>query len=100
MVANGRVFVGSYSRRFYAFDAATGDVAWETETGGEVSGSPTVLGGLVYVATLAGRTLAFDARTGRPAWRFPDGKYTPLAADRERVYLVGYTRVYGLAPRR
>ena len=99
-VSRGLVYAGSYSGRLFAFDAATGDVAWETETGGEVSGSPTVLGGLVYVATLAGRTLAFDARTGRPAWRFPDGKYTPLAADRERVYLVGYTRVYGLAPRR
>lgn len=99
-VSRGLVYAGSYSGRLFAFDAATGDVAWEAETGGEVSGAPTVLAGLVYVATLAGRTLAFDARTGRPSWRFPDGKYTPLAADRERVYLVGHTRVYGLAPRR
>jgi outer membrane protein assembly factor BamB len=99
-VARGRVFAGSYSGRLFAFDAATGDVVWETDAGGEISGAPTVLAGLVYAATLEGRTFAVDARDGRVVWRFPDGKYTPVAADRERVYLVGHTRVYGLAPRR
>ena len=97
-VFRGRVYAGSYSGRLYAFDAATGDVAWEHDAGGEISGAPTVLGGLVYVATLEERTIAVDARTGRRVWSFPDGKYTPVVADRERVYLVGYTRVYGLAP--
>ncbi|HEU0336130.1 MAG TPA: PQQ-binding-like beta-propeller repeat protein [Gaiellaceae bacterium] len=98
-VAQGRVFAGSYSGRLYALDAATGDVAWEVDAGGEISGAPTAMAGLVYVATLAGRTLAVDLRTGKVAWRFPDGKYTPIAADRERVYLVGHTRVYALVPR-
>ena len=40
-------------------------------------------------------------RAHRPAavWRFPDGKYSPIVADQERVYLVGRTRVYALAER-
>ena len=97
---NGRLYFGTASCAVYCLDAATGDVAWEVDVGGEISGAPTVMAGLVYVATLAGRTLAFDLRTGRVAWRFPDGKYTPIAADRERVYLVGHTRVYALVPRR
>jgi hypothetical protein len=29
-----------------------------------------------------------------------DGKYAPIVADEEHVYLTGYTRVYALAPRR
>jgi outer membrane protein assembly factor BamB len=56
--------------------------------------------GRVYFATLAGRTYALDARTGALDWTFPDGKYSPVVADADRVYLVGYTKVYGLVPAR
>jgi outer membrane protein assembly factor BamB len=94
-----RVYVGSYSKWLYCFDAATGDVKWRFKANGQISGSPTVMAGIVYFATLKRRTYGLDARTGRVVWTFPDGKYTPLAADRKRVYLVGYARVYGLVPR-
>jgi len=57
-----------------------------------------VLGDLVYFSTLKGRTYALDPRTGKQVWTFPDGKYTPLVAGPERVYLVGYTRLYGMRP--
>ena len=93
-----RVFVGSYSGEFYAFDAATGDVEWSFRANGPISGSPTVMNGVVYFATLDERTYALDARTGEQIWTYPDGKYTPVVADRERVYLVGYARVYGMDP--
>jgi outer membrane protein assembly factor BamB len=93
------VYAGSYDGKLYAFDAATGEVRWASEMGGPVSGSPTVMAGVVYAATLEEQTLGLDATTGREVWRFPDGKYTPIVADRERVYLVGHARVYGLTPR-
>jgi outer membrane protein assembly factor BamB len=94
-----RVYAGSYSGRLYCFDAATGDVKWRFKANGPISGSPTVMAGLVYFSTLKRRTYALDALTGAVVWIFPDGKYTPLAADRRRVYVVGYTRIYGLVPR-
>jgi outer membrane protein assembly factor BamB len=94
-----RILVGSYSGWFYAFDAATGNVRWRFRANGPISGSPTVLDGIVYFATLKERTYALDARTGKPVWSFPDGKYSPVVADRHRLYLVGYARVYGLVPR-
>jgi outer membrane protein assembly factor BamB len=94
------VFAGSYSGRLYAFDAATGDVRWTAEVNGPISGAPTVMAGLVYVATLKERTYAFDARTGRRVWSFGDGKYTALVADEDRPYVVGYARIYAMAPRR
>jgi outer membrane protein assembly factor BamB len=93
-----RVFIGSYSGEFYAFDAATGEVDWRFRANGPISGSPTVMDGVVYFATLEERTYALDARTGKQLWTFPDGKYTPVVADRERVYLVGYARVYAMDP--
>ena len=65
-----------------------------------VHGAPTVMSGLVYFATCgfcghAGSryakngpngTYALNARTGKLVWTFPDGQYSPVVADRERVY--------------
>lgn len=93
------VYAGSYSNKLFAFDAATGDVKWELRANGDISGSPTVMAGLVYFATLEERTYAVNAVTGKVVWTFPDGKYTPLAADSKRIYIVGHARVYGLVPR-
>lgn len=94
-----RVLVGSYSGWFYSLDAATGDVQWRFQANGPISGSATVLKGIVYFATLKRRTYALDARTGRVVWSFPDGKYSPVVADRRRLYLVGYARIYGMVER-
>jgi hypothetical protein len=55
-----------------------------------------VIAGRVYFATLKGTTYALDATSGARLWTFPDGKYSPVVADASRLYLVGYTRVYGL----
>jgi outer membrane protein assembly factor BamB len=102
-VWNDLVLVGSYSKRFFAFDAATGAQRWSFKTSTPISGSATVIGNIVYFATLGkktiGRTYALHARTGKPAWTFPDGKYTPTVAEKGRLYLIGYARVYGMVPR-
>jgi outer membrane protein assembly factor BamB len=95
-----RVFVGSYSQNFYSMDAATGRILWQFQADGPISGSSTVLAGRVYFATLKGTTYALNARTGRKLWTYPDGKYSPVVADSDRLYLTGYTRVYGLEQRR
>ena len=95
-----RVLVGSYSGRFYAFDAATGDVKWTFRAAGPISGSATVIDGVVYFATLKRRTYGLNAATGKMLWSFPDGKYTPVVADRNRLYVVGYSRIYAFRPTR
>jgi len=107
-----RVYVGTYDGRFYALDAATGDVHWVWNAPGSIHGAPTVMAGLVYFATCgtcgqrgsryAKRgprdTFALDALTGKHVWTFPDGHYSPVVADRARVYVAGSTRVYALMP--
>jgi outer membrane protein assembly factor BamB len=110
-LSGGTAYVGSYDHRLYALSQATGAVRWTFAAGAPISGAPTVLDGLVYFSTCgscssyesdphARRTFAVDARTGRLVWRFPDGEYSPVIADHERLYLTGYTSLYGLAPSR
>jgi outer membrane protein assembly factor BamB len=99
-VWHSRVYVGSYSHTFFCLDAATGAVIWQFRADGPISGSPTILAGRVYFATLKGTTYALDATGGARSWTFPDGKYSPVVADASRLYLVGYTRLYGLVETR
>ncbi len=94
------ILVGSYDHSFYALDAATGDVRWRFSANGAISGAASVIAGVVYFATFAERTYALDAASGRELWRWPDGKYSPVVADRERLYLVGLGRLYGMVERR
>ena len=62
--------------------------------------TPIVIDGVMYTSGNGGRTYALDALTGKPVWQFPDGQYSPIVADRERVYLVGSEAVFGLVSRR
>jgi outer membrane protein assembly factor BamB len=93
-----RILIGSYSGTFFSLDAATGDVQWRFETNGPISGSASVIGNIVYFSTLEGRTYGLNAATGKRLWTFPDGKYSPVVAGPDRLYLTGYTRLYGLVP--
>src|SRR2546423_5508749 len=99
-VWHGRVFVGSYSRMFFAFDAATGAVLWKFRANGQISGSATVVDGIVYFATLERRTYGLDARSGKQVWTYPDGAFTPVVTDGERLYVVGWGKVYAFSPRK
>ena len=94
-----RVFVGSYDHNFYAFDAATGAVLWKFHANGPISGSATVVDGIVYFATLKRRTYGLDALTGKEVWTYPDGAFTPVVTDGQRLYVVGWAKLYAFSPR-
>jgi outer membrane protein assembly factor BamB len=108
-----KVYVGTYDGKFLALDAATGDTRWSRDMPSAVHGAPTVMSGLVYLSTCSfcghagsryakngkNGTFALNARTGKLVWSFPDGQYSPVVADRERVYVSGKAGVYGLEER-
>jgi outer membrane protein assembly factor BamB len=99
-VWRGRILVGSYDRTFYALDAATGALLWKFQANGPISGSATVVDGIVYFATLERRTYGLDARTGKQVWTYPDGAFTPVVTDGQRLYVVGWGKVYAFSPRK
>jgi outer membrane protein assembly factor BamB len=106
------VIVGTYDGYLIAYNAATGDELWRHAAPAAIHGAPTVLGGLVYFSTCSGcgshgsrhakagphGTYAVNGRTGRLVWSFPDGQYSPVIADSERMYLTGRTHVYSFVP--
>ena len=58
-----------------------------------------MINGVVYVSSLKGRTYGLDPRTGKLLWSFRRGTYAAVVSDRRRLYLVGYARIFALAPR-
>ena len=95
-----------------AYDAGTGSELWRFEAPGAVHGAPTLMDGLLYFSTCEGcgqngvrasksgpsDTYALDIATRKIVWTFPDGQYSPVVADNERVYATGKGTIYGLRP--
>jgi outer membrane protein assembly factor BamB len=108
-VWRGSVYVGSYDGHLYALRVSDGHRRWSFDAGSPISGTPTVIDGIVYFARcsacVAGQThldprgaFGLDAESGRVLWRNADGEYTPVVSDSRYAYLVGYSRLYALAP--
>jgi len=77
-VVFGRVFLGSTDGRIYAFDAATGKLAWARQTGSYVYSSPAVtevpgLGPTVFIGSYDGTMYALSAYSGAVHWEFHAG---------------------------
>jgi outer membrane protein assembly factor BamB len=67
-VAGGLVYI-ILTDGLYAFNAASGAVAWSATKPGCSETSPVVVDGVVYVAGGAtGGVQSFDATTGKPLW--------------------------------
>jgi outer membrane protein assembly factor BamB len=95
------VFIGSYDGNLYAYDAFSGALRWSHPAGGRIDGSATVLDNVVYYSDLGlDTTVGLDARTGRQVFSFPDGEFTPIVTDGKAIFLVGYSTVYQMLPKR
>jgi len=107
------LFVGTWDGYFSALDVRTGAFRWRYDAPGGIMGAATVLDGLVYFSTF-GRfsqrhlrrvesgprgTFALNVRNGDLIWRFHDGQYSPLVAQRQRIYIAGKRHLYALVPK-
>ncbi|MEI6626502.1 MAG: PQQ-binding-like beta-propeller repeat protein [Thermoleophilia bacterium] len=110
VAADNVIYIGTYDGFIIAFDAGTGNELWRASVPGVVHGAPTLMDGLLYFSTCGGcgqhglrygkpgksGTYALDIATHKIVWSFPDGQYSPIVADNERVYLAGKGLIYGL----
>ena len=63
-VADGVLFIGCKDKNLFALDADDGSFLWNFTTGGEVQGSPTVVGNKVIFGSYDGTLYALDTATG------------------------------------
>jgi outer membrane protein assembly factor BamB len=95
------VYIGSYDGHFYAYNANSGGLRWSHAAGGRIDGSATVLGNVVYFSDLgSNRTAGLDLRSGRQVFSFPDGMFSPVITDGKAVFLIGYSTIYQMLPKR
>ncbi|SDN47299.1 outer membrane protein assembly factor BamB family protein [Haloarchaeobius iranensis] len=119
-LVDGTLYFGTWGKQFYALDAESGDVLWNTEVGHRFgSSSPAVVDGSVYVGSYGDGPLvvsgsedeeefeapamfALDAESGEIQWRydqFGDRSQigsSPAVAD-GRVYFSAEETLYALA---
>jgi len=85
IVAQGKVFVGTYAGRLHALDAANGEEVWNFQAAGPILHSPCYAEGTLYVASAGSDLVALDAQKGKPKWTFHGGKggfdTSPTVAD-------------------
>ena len=72
-IQGSMLYVGSFDKKLYALDAATGAKKWEFETGGVITATPAVVDGTVFIGSFDQSFYAVDAASGELKWRF-DGK--------------------------
>jgi outer membrane protein assembly factor BamB len=94
------VYIGSYDSKLYALDARTGRPRWTHHAEGKISGGTVVIGDLVFYSTLSRTTTAVGARTGQVLWSTRKGAFNPVVSDGERLYLMGYSSLFALKPKR
>jgi outer membrane protein assembly factor BamB len=96
-VADGRVYVGAYDGRMYAFEVETGDELWNVKLGGSIGSSPLYYDGQIVIAVEyadpEGKMFALDAETGDITWDEPehrptDHPHATPAVDPSRGYMV------------
>jgi outer membrane protein assembly factor BamB len=93
--AGRMLFVGSYDHRLYALDATSGKRRWTYDVGGQIPGSPTVIGTTVYTSSFdTSKTVGLDASNGKPVWEWGSAGYEPMISDGQRAFLIGFQTIW------
>jgi PQQ-dependent dehydrogenase (methanol/ethanol family) len=100
--AGGLVFVGQGTGTFDAFDAETGQLLWQFNTGAGVSGSPITyqIDGVQYLAVASGGHYQLDTPRGDAVFvftLFEKRPRLPLSGYPEPKYQRGGPAIYGAA---
>ncbi|MCJ7520915.1 MAG: PQQ-binding-like beta-propeller repeat protein, partial [Dehalococcoidia bacterium] len=74
LIVNGVIYIGSFDKKFYALDVATGDVKWVFDEASNWFWADALYeNGIVYACSLDNNVYAIDASSGEltSAWSSP-----------------------------
>src|SRR6266511_872158 len=106
LVAEGRVFVGDWDGKVYAFNSNTGKLHWKFSTGGKVKGGLAYADGRVYVGSYDhhvyalratdGKVYSYGASSGKLRWSHDTGNYvySSPAIWRQLVFAGSYSGTF------
>lgn len=69
-VFNGKVYIGSFDKKFYCFDMMNGDILWNFTTKGKIMGSSAIYNGKVYFGSQDTKFYCLDADNGSEIWNY------------------------------
>ncbi len=93
IVAEGKVFVGTFAGKCRALDVDTGKTLWTHQADGPIGASPCYHEGKLYVvsddAFNQGTLACLDAENGRCVWKYrsPAGLWASPACDGKNIYV-------------
>ena len=80
LVASGgdALYLGSFARKIFSIDAATGAVRWAADLKDWVWSTPALMGDTLYAADISGNVYSLGAPSGKNSWSGvkPDGPIT------------------------
>ncbi len=102
LLAQGRVYFGSWDHRIYALDAKTGRLGWSFATGDRVKAGVAYAYGTIFAGSYDGRVYALDAINGRLRWASGGGTlgglYATPSVAKGRVLVASTNgRIYAFA---
>ncbi len=106
VMADGSLFFGDRSGRFYCLSAATGIERWSVQTSrshnADVNATALVFEDLVITANNANLVLAYDRATGREVWRrrLKQGSIFRVLLYQGMILVRSFRSLYGLSPKR
>ncbi|UJA21166.1 PQQ-binding-like beta-propeller repeat protein [Thermoleophilia bacterium SCSIO 60948] len=89
------VYIGNYAGKLLALDAKTGKQRWSYDVGGQIPGSPTIVGDAVFTSSFdTKKTTGLDLETGRKIFSWGSAGYDPVISDGEKAFLTGFQTVW------
>ena len=89
------LYIGNYAGKLLALDATSGKQHWSYDVGGQIPGSPVIVGDAVFTSSFdTKKTTGLDLETGKKVFTWGSAGYDPVVSDGEKAFLTGFQTVW------
>ena len=94
IIADGKIFFGTFEDEFFCVDAKSGKQVWKTKIGGFVYSTAAVSKDFIYFGCGDNNVYCLNAKTGAVVWKFQTGGYifSSPAIWGDRLFIGSYDK--------